>query len=85
MMKSISGGVIFKEYPEVKKQLWGGQFWEDGYFVRTIGDKVTAEVIKNILNIIGRKRSIRINLNYFRESLDAPPCRRGASLTTLRR
>ena len=49
MMKSISGGVIFKEYPEVKKQLWGGQFWEDGYFVRTVGDKVTAEVIKKYI------------------------------------
>ncbi len=49
MMKSISGGVIFKEYPDVKKQLWGGQFWEDGYFVRTVGDKVTAEVIKKYI------------------------------------
>ncbi len=49
MMKSISGSVIFKEHPEVKKQLWGGQFWEDGYFVRTVGDKVTAEVIKKYI------------------------------------
>jgi putative transposase len=48
MMKSISGSVI-KEYPEVKKQLWGEQFWEDGYFVRTVGDKVTAEVIKKYI------------------------------------
>ena len=49
MMKNISGSVIFKEHPEVKKQLWGGQFWEDGYFVRTVGDKVTAEVIKKYI------------------------------------
>ena len=45
MFKSISASVIFREHPEVKRELWGGEFWEDGYFVRTVGDKVTAEVI----------------------------------------
>ena len=49
MLKSISGSVIFDEYPEVKKELWGGEFWEDGYFVRTVGDKVTAEVIRKYI------------------------------------
>jgi putative transposase len=37
---------IFKEYPQVKKQLWGGEFWEEGYFARTVGDNLTAEVIQ---------------------------------------
>jgi putative transposase len=45
MMKSYSAKVIFKEFPQVKKQYWGGEFWSDGYFVQTVGDKVTAEVI----------------------------------------
>jgi putative transposase len=45
----ISASVIFREYPGVKKQLWGGEFWEDGYFVRTVGDKVTAEVIRKYI------------------------------------
>ena len=49
MLKSIRASVIFKEYPEVKKELWGGEFWEDGYFVRTVGDKVTAEVIRKYI------------------------------------
>jgi len=48
MLKSISASVIFREHSEVKKELWGGEFWEDGYFVRTVGDKVTAEVIRQI-------------------------------------
>ena len=47
--KSLSARAIFKEQPQVKKQLWGGEFWEDGYFVRTVGDKVTAEVIKKYI------------------------------------
>jgi putative transposase len=49
MLKSISAKVIFKEHPEVKEALWGGEFWEDGYFVRTVGDKVTAEVIRKYI------------------------------------
>ena len=49
MLKSISGSVIFKEHPEVKRELWGGEFWEDGYFVRTVGDEVTTEIIRRYI------------------------------------
>ena len=49
ILKSISSSVIFREYPEVKRELWGGEFWEDGYFARTVGDKVTADVIRNYI------------------------------------
>ena len=49
ILKSISGSVIFQEHPEVKKELWGGEFWEDGYFARTVGDKVTEEVIRKYI------------------------------------
>ena len=47
--KSLSARTIFREHPEVKRQLWGGEFWEDGYFARTVGDKVTAEMIKKYI------------------------------------
>ena len=49
ILKSISASVIFREHPEVKKELWGGEFWEDGYFARTVGDKVTADMIRNYI------------------------------------
>ena len=35
-MKSLTAREIFKKHPEVKKQLWGGEFWTDGYFVNTV-------------------------------------------------
>ena len=37
IVKSITAKQIFLECPEVKKYLWGGQFWTDGYFVATVG------------------------------------------------
>ena len=48
-LKSISAGVLFREFPELKHQLWDGEFWEDGYFVRTVGDKATADVIRQYI------------------------------------
>ncbi len=49
MLKSISASEAFKIFPEVKRELWGGEFWEDGYFARTVGDKVTEELIKRYI------------------------------------
>ena len=37
MVKSLTAREIFKRCPQVKKQLWGGEFWTDGYFVSTVG------------------------------------------------
>src|SRR5208337_2165768 len=49
ILKSVSAREIFVRYPEVKRELWGGEFWEDGYFVRTVGDKVTSDTIKRYI------------------------------------
>ena len=49
IIKSISAKMVFKRFPEEKKQLWGREFWSDGYFVRSFGDKVTSEVIRRYI------------------------------------
>ena len=35
-IKSLIAKNVFLEHPEIKKQLWGGEFWSDGYFVNTV-------------------------------------------------
>lgn len=37
LIKSISAREILRRCPQVKKQLWGGEFWTDGYFASTVG------------------------------------------------
>ncbi len=37
MLKSLTAREVFKRCPQVKKQLWGGEFWSDGYFASTVG------------------------------------------------
>jgi putative transposase len=49
IMKSISAREVFKKYPEVRKQLWAGELWSDGYFVRSVGDNVTADIIRKYI------------------------------------
>ena len=46
MVKSLTAREIFRRLPEVTKELWGSQFWTDGYFVNTVGQHGNEEVIK---------------------------------------
>ncbi len=62
-LKSLSARAVFKEFPKVKRELWGGEFWEDGYFARTVGDKVTAEVIRQYIQ--RHKEEIDAQLKLF--------------------
>lgn len=45
-IKSITAREIFARHPEVKKKLWGGEFWLDGYFVNTVSKFSSDEIIK---------------------------------------
>ena len=49
LIKSITAREIFAACPEVKKQLWGGEFWSDGYFVSTVGKHGNEDVIKRYI------------------------------------
>ncbi len=56
ILKSRSAKAVFKEFPEVKRKLWTGEFWSDGYFVRTVGDQVTTEIIKRYIEYHNSKQ-----------------------------
>lgn len=37
-LKGNSARAMFKEFPALKKQLWGGHLWNPSYFITTVGD-----------------------------------------------
>jgi len=37
ILKSLSAGNSLPASPGYVAQMWGGQLWEDGYFVRSVG------------------------------------------------
>ena len=46
VIKSLTAKELFKQRPEIKKQLWGGQFWSDGYYIGTVGTSQSEEMMK---------------------------------------
>ena len=44
--KRLRARALLREFPRITRRLWGGELWEDGSWARTVGDKVTAEVIR---------------------------------------
>jgi REP element-mobilizing transposase RayT len=45
VVKSLTAREVLKRCPQVKKALWGGEFWTDGYYASTVGQHGTEEVI----------------------------------------
>jgi REP element-mobilizing transposase RayT len=56
IIKSLTAREIFARVPTVKKQLWGGEFWTDGYYVGTVGQHATEEVIRQYVKNQGQEK-----------------------------
>jgi putative transposase len=68
-IKSITAREIFRACPEVKQQLWGGEFWTDGYFISTVGKHGNEDVIRKYIQHqgaeVGYEQLHKEQLNLF--------------------
>src|SRR3989344_4281086 len=39
MFKSLTARQLFKRFPELRQELWGGEFWSDGYYLATVSER----------------------------------------------
>ena len=62
MLKSISARELFQRFPWLRQRLWGGELWEDGYFVRSVGDEVTADVIRKYIRYQDKSKDLQLTL-----------------------
>ncbi len=53
-IKSWSARLIFKKYPYLKKELWGGEFWSDGGHIDTVSEFGGLDRIKKYVKDQGR-------------------------------
>ena len=60
ILKSLTAIEIFKKYPEVKKKLWGGEFWSDGYFVNTVSKFGDDETIRKYVKEQGIEKECKV-------------------------
>ena len=71
ILKSMSAREAFKKFPELRKQLWAGEFRSDGYFVRSVGDEVAADIIRKYIEYQTHEVN-SIQLGMFEQISDAP-------------
>ena len=57
LLKSLTAREVFKRCPQVKKKLWGGEFWTDGYFAGTVGKHGDEDMIGKYVKNQGNEYS----------------------------
>jgi putative transposase len=64
IVKSITAKEVFKKHPEVKKLLWGGEFWSDGFFASTVGKHGDENMISKYVQNQGKKDYKKLHADY---------------------
>ena len=59
VFKSITAKSVFQQVPEIKKELWGGEFWTDGYYIATITARGDRKIIENYIRNQGREQDTK--------------------------
>ena len=65
IFKSITGREIFRRKPSVKKELWGGEFWTDGYYVGTVGERGNWATVEKYIQEQGKPKEELKQLELF--------------------
>ena len=65
IFKSITAKQPFFRFPELKKELWGGEFWSDGFYMATVSERGNwAAVERYVANqgktMDGKQRQLRL-------------------------
>ncbi|HOD71728.1 MAG TPA: IS200/IS605 family transposase [Deltaproteobacteria bacterium] len=58
-IKSITAREIFQRVPAVKKKLWGGEFWADGYYINTVSRHGNEDVVRQYVEGQGKKEEYK--------------------------
>ena len=63
IFKSITAIELFKRFPQLKKDLWKGQFWSDGFYMATVGERGNWNVVKQYIQNQGKTgESVQLKL-----------------------
>ena len=65
IFKGITAREIFRRNPSVKKELWGGEFWTDGYYVAKLGEKANWNMVEKYIRKQGKPKTELKELKLF--------------------
>jgi len=58
-IKSITAREIFSIIPSVKKTLWGGEFWTEGYYINTVSKRGNEDVVRRYVKKQGTEKDYK--------------------------
>jgi putative transposase len=56
---------LFKKKPDLKRGLWGGEFWTDGYYVATVGERADWGIVERYVKNQGKPKEELRQLAFF--------------------
>ena len=59
VIKSITAKELFRRIPSVKKALWGGEFWTDGYYINTVSRHGNEDVVRQYVEGQGKEQEYK--------------------------
>ena len=65
IFKNITAREIFRSKPSVKRELWGGEFWTDGYYVATVGERANWHTVEAYVKKQGQPGNTLRQLKLF--------------------
>ena len=65
IFKSITAREIFRKKSSVKEELWGGEFWTDGYYVATVGERGNWGTVERYIKSQGKPKEELVQIRLF--------------------
>ncbi|PIR92441.1 hypothetical protein COU01_01740 [Candidatus Falkowbacteria bacterium CG10_big_fil_rev_8_21_14_0_10_44_15] len=63
IFKSLTAKHLFRRFPELKKELWGGEFWSDGFYLATVSERGNWKVVEKYIANQGKtKEAVQLRL-----------------------
>ena len=77
--KSITAKQLFKQFPELEEELWGGHFWSEGGHIDTVGDGYDVKEMEKYILSQGVSKSQMKLYQFLSTSVDEEsPSRKSA-------
>ena len=65
IFKSITAIHLFKQFPVLKQNLWGGEFWSDGFYMATVSERGNWRTVEKYVRNQGKTKDISSQLRLF--------------------
>ena len=64
IFKSITAKQLFQRFPALKKELWGGEFWSDGFYMATVSERDNWQAVERYVANQGKtlEKSYQLHL-----------------------